>query len=228
MPKSPFDFDTGITQGRMAPVTGPTFDGSYVFTLGYDGLVPRFENIGIGDYIQVKQTLTLTNIGLVRVHSRIVQPQSLPNTTDISSNFQMIGETLTSPGNRIVKEQGVTQADVGQFVTISGSSHGGNNTTVRIVGLADPVTAYVDKVLITEGPRSTITATQLGLRWKLSLLVDISGTPTEMSRVIQSYDEQGFYRNDLSMNVSKMTGSHIIYFRLTLIQQQPNDIYPMS
>lgn len=228
MPKSPFDFDTGITQGRMAPVGGSTFNGGYVFTLGYDGLVPRFENIGIGDYIQVKQTLTLTNIALVRVHSRIVQPQSLPNTTNISSNFQMIGETLTSPGNRIVKETGVTQADIGQFVTIAGSTHGGNNTTVRIVGIADSVTAYVDKVLITEGPRSTITATQLGLRWKLSLLVDVSGTPTELARVIQSYDERGFYRNDLSMNVSKMTGSHVIYFRLTLIQQQPNDIYAMS
>jgi hypothetical protein len=212
----------------MAPVNGPAFDGSYVFTLGYDGLVPRFENIGLNDYIQVKQTLTLTNIALVKIHSRIVQPQSLPNTTDISANFQLIGETLTSPGNRIVKQAGVTQADIGQFVTISGCTNGGNNTTVRIVGIADSVTAYVDKVLVTEGPRSTITATQLGLRWKLSLLVDISGTPTEMARVVQSYDEQGFYRNDLSMNVSKMTGSHTIYFRLTLIQQQPNDIYPMS
>lgn len=228
MPKSPFDFDTGITQGRMAPVNGPTSSGKYVFTLGYDGLVPRFENIGLNDYIQVKQTLTLTDIALVRIHSRIVQPQSLPNTTDISTNFQMIGETLTSPGNRIVKQAGVTQFDIGQFITVSGSTHGGNNTTMRIVGIADPVTAYVDKVLTTEGPRSTITATQLGLRWKLSLLVDVSGTPTELARVIQSYDERGFYRNDLSMNVSKMTGSHIIYFRLTLIQQLPNDIYPMS
>jgi hypothetical protein len=212
----------------MTPVSGPAFDGSYVFTLGYDGTVPRFENIGIGDYVQIRQTLTLTNIALVRIHSRIVQPQSLPNTTDISANFQMIGETMSSPGNRIVKQTGVTQADIGQFITVTGSSHGGNNTTMRIVGIADPITAYVDKTLITEGPRSTITATQLGLRWKLSLLVDVSSTPTEMSRVIQSYNEQGFYRNDLSMNVSKMTGSHTVYFRLTLIQQLPNDIYPMS
>lgn len=228
MPKSPFDFDTGITQGRMEPVNGPAFDGNFVFTLGYDGLVPRFENIGINDYIQVKQTINLTNISLVKIHSRIVQPQSLPNITDISSNFQLIGETLTSPGNRIVKQAGVTQADIGQAVLVSGATHGANNTTLRIVGIADSVTAYVDKAVVTEGPRSTITATQLGLRWKLSLLVDVSGTPTERARVIQSYNEQGFYRNDLSMNVSKMSGSHIIYFRLTLIQQTATDIYSMS
>lgn len=228
MPKSPFDFDTGITQGRMEPVNGAPFDGNFVFTLGYDGLVPRFENIALNDYIQVKQTIDLTNISIVRIHSRIVQPQSLPNQLDISSNFQIIGETMSSPGNRIVKQAGVTQADLGQLVTITGATHGGNNTTVRIVGIADSVTAYVDKTLTTEGPRSTLHATQLGLRWKLSLLVDVSSTPTEQARVVQSYNEQGFYRNDLSMNVSKLSGTHIIYFRLTLIQQTATDIYPMS
>lgn len=227
MPRSPFDFDFGITQCRITPLNGPAFDGKYVFTLGYDGLVPRFENVGLNDYIQVKQSLTLTNVALVKSHVRIVQPQTLPNTTDISKNFQLIGESAGSPGNRIVKEKGFTQEDLGQFVTVSGAINGGNNTTLRIVGLADPITAYVDKTLVTEGPNTSITAAQLGLRWKLSMLIDVSGTPTEMSRVIQSNQEQGFYRTDLSMNVSKLTGTHTVYFRLTLIAQQPNDIYPL-
>jgi len=228
MPASPFDFEKGVTQGRLEPLNGPAFDGSFVFTFGYDGTVPRYEDIGLNDYIQVKQSLTLTNVAVVRAHISIDNPQSLPNTQNISKDFQLIGETMASPGNKIVKAVGVSQKDLGQFVTVAGCTHGGNNTTFRMVGLADSLTAYVDKTVVTEGPRSTITATQLGLRWKLSLLVDISGTPTEQSRVIQSYNEDSFYRNDLSMNVSKLSGTHTVYLRLTLIQQQPNDIYAMS
>lgn len=227
MPRSPFDFDFGITQCRIEPLNGPAFDGNFVFTLGYDGLVPRFENVGLNDYIQIKQAITLTNVALIKSHIRIVQPQTLPNNTDISKNFQLIGESGGSPGNRIVKEKGFTTDDLGQLVTVTGATHGGNNTTMRIVGLADPVTAYVDKTLTTEGPKAAITATQIGLRWKVSMLIDVSGTPTELARVVQSNNEQGFYRKDLSMNVSKLTGSHTVYFRLTLIQQQPNDIYPL-
>jgi hypothetical protein len=228
MPASPFDFEHGITQCRITPLKGAPFAGKFAFTLGYDGPVPRYEDIGLNDYIQVQQTLDVTNLALIRAHVRITQPQTMPNLTDISKNFQLIGETSLSPGNKIVKEAGVSQTDIGQFITVTGATNGANNTTLRMVGIRDSVTAYVDKTVVTEGPRSTIVATQLGLRWKVSLLIDVSGTPTEFARVVQSYNEAGFYRDDLSVNVSKMTGSHVIYFRLTLIQQTINNIYSMS
>jgi hypothetical protein len=213
VPRSSFDFDRGITQWRMEPINGSTRAGLWAFTLGYDGDVPRYEDIAYGDYFQTSQSLDLTSVALIRCHVNIKQPRGLPSYEDVSKNFQLISESVDSPGNRVVIDRGVADVDVNKSLVITGCTNSQNNTTTKIVGVADSLTAYVDQTLVTEGPRSTISAILKGARWKFSLLID----NVEYARCIQSDRESGFYRDDLILHCSKLTGTHTVSFRSTLI-----------
>lgn len=224
---NPLNFERSVTQWRVKPKTASAFDGNFVFTLGYDGTAPNIEDIAIGDYIQVAQPLTMTGVGTVRARIRIKQPQTMPDRRDISKDFQLVAESGGSPGNIIIVPAGVSELDVGRTVTVAGCTNGGNNGVLKIVGIIDPISAYVNKTLVTEGPRNgTITAIEDGARWKLSLLVDNSGL-VERARIVQDSKESGFYRSDLTINVSKLTGVHNIYFRMTLVNHNSSNIYAM-
>lgn len=225
---NPFNFEKSVTQWRTQPKLSSAFDGSYVFALGYDGEAPNIEELQIGDYVQVAQAVTVTGVGVVRAKIRIKQPRSMPDQRDVSTDFQLIEEDVLSPGNKIVIPAGISELDVGRYVTVTGCTNAGNNETFKIVGIQDSITAFVDKTTITEGPRNgTIVATEAGARWKLSLLVDDGMTQIERARVIQDPDESGFYRTDLTLNVSKMSGVQNIYFRMTLVEHDPGNFYAM-
>ncbi len=226
---NPFNFERGVTQWRTQPRLASTFEGDYVFTLGYDGEAPNLEELLIGDYIQVAQSVTVTGVGVVRAKVRIKQPKSMPDRRDVSHDIQFVEESVDSPGNKIIIPEGVDESDVGRFVTVTGCTNVGNNTTFKIVGIVDEITAYVDQVVVTEGPNNaSIVAIEEGARWKLSLLVDDGVDVVERARVVQDPDESGFYRSDLTINVSKMTGAQNIYFRMTLIAHNPDNFYPMA
>lgn len=224
MPRSSFDFDRGVTQWRMEPLTGSTRRGLWAFTLGYDGVVPRYEDIAYGDYFQTSQDIDTTNVGLIRCHVNITQPKTLPSFENVSTDLQFIAESVGSPGNRIVIARGLTEADINKTLITTGYTNSGNNDTFKLVGIADSLTAYVDKTVVTEGPNSAGTATIIGARWKFSLLID----GIEYARCIQSERESGFYRDDLMLHCSKLTGVHTISFRITLIAQEQDNSYPFS
>ncbi len=48
----------------------------------------------------------------------------------------------------------------------------------------------------------------------------------EYARCIQSGRESGFYRDDLMLHCSKLTGDHTISFRITLVAQEQDNSYP--
>lgn len=226
---NPFNFERGVTQWRTRPTKSSASNGSFVFTLGYDGTAPNIEELAIGDYIQVAQSVNVTGVGVVRVKARIKQPDTMPDYEDISRDFQFIAESISSQGNKIVISRGVSESDVGRTVTVSGATNGANNGALKIVGICDPITAYVNKTVVTEGPKNgTIVAIESGARWKFSLLVDDGlGGQVERARVVQDKKESGFFRGDLAINVSKMSGAQNIYFRMTLIDHNINNIYSM-
>ncbi len=205
----------------MEPLTGDPYAGQFAFTLGYDGLVPRYEDIAYGDYFQTTQGLTTNDVALIRCHVNIQQPASLPDFEDVSQDFQLIAESVDSPGNRVVIARGVSEADINRTLVVTGATNSANNQSFKVVGVCDSVTAYVDRVVVTEGPRSTISATLLGARWKFSLLVD----GEEYVKCIQSNREAGFYRDDLMAHVSKLTGDHDFSFRITLVEHDPTNLY---
>src|SRR6185295_7303892 len=118
MGNTPLDFERGITQWRIRPLNGPPYDGSYVWVLGYDGLVDRIEDMAYNDYIQVSQPIAITGVEMITAKVRIKQPMAMPNQRNISQDLQFIASTLGSPGNRIVVPVGVTEADIGRTVTV--------------------------------------------------------------------------------------------------------------
>jgi len=191
-------------------------------------VAPRIEDVEYGDYVQISQTLNLTGVDYITVKVAIAQPASMPDARDVSKDVQFIASSVGSPGNKIVIPARLKDADVGSIVTISGATNGANNGDLRIVGLQDSITAYVNKVLVTEGPRAAITATQKGARWKFSMLVFDGTSIVERARCIQEKTESKFFRTDLKMNVSKLTGSKNIYFRMTLIEHIPAKTYAMA
>lgn len=220
---NPFNFERGVTQWRTRPQKSTAFDGNFVFTLGYDGTVPNIEDIAIGDYVEVIQSVNVTGVGVVRVKARIKQPDTMPSLRDISKDFQFLGESVSSIGNRIIVPAGVDDTDVGRTVTVAGATNGANNGALKIVGIQDSITAFVNTAVVTEGPKNgVITAVEAGARWKFSLFV---GAGTERARVVQDNKESGFYRADLTINVSKMSGAQNVRFRMTLINHNINNIY---
>jgi hypothetical protein len=224
MPRSSFDFNRGVTQWRMEPLTGDPYAGEFAFTLGYDGLVPRYEDVAYGDYFQTTQSITTTNVALIRCHVNIQQPFSLPDFEDVSQDFQLIEESVDSPGNRVVIARGVSEADINRTLVVTGATNAANNQSFKVVGICDSVTVFVDRAVVTEGPRSTISATLLGARWKFSILID----NVEYVKCIQSDREAGFYRDDLMAHVSKLTGAHNISFRITLVEHDPTNLYNIA
>lgn len=228
MGNTPFDFERGITQWRIRPLNGTPYDGAYVWALGYDGLADRIEDLAYNDYIQISQPILITNVEYVTARVRIKQPKTMPNQRNISKDLQFIAGTLGSPGHRIVVPAGVDETHIGQTVTVSGATNGANNGDLKIVGIADTITAYVNKTVVTEGPRAAIVAVEKGARWKLSMLVDNpSSVITERARVVQESNESSFYRSDLKMNVARLTGTKNVYFRMTLIEHNPANVYAM-
>lgn len=228
MGKTPLDFERGITQWRIKPLNGPTYDGSYVWVLGYDGINTRIEDLAYNDYIQIAQPVLLTSVEYITAKAWIRQPKEMPNQRIISKDLQFIAETMSSPGNKIIVPVGVSETDINQTVTVSGAVNGANNGDLKIVGIVDSITAYVNKTVVTEGPHASIIATEKGARWKLSMLVDgPSASIVERARVVQESSESSFYRSDLKMNVARLTGTKNIYFRMTLIQHNPNNVYTM-
>lgn len=228
MGNTPLDFERGITQWRIRPLSGPPYDGSYVWVLGYDGLVDRIEDLAYNDYIQVSQSILLTNVEVITAKVRVHQPNAMPSQRNISQDLQFIAGTMSSPGHRIAVPKGVSEADIGRTVTVTGATNGANNGDLKIVGIADPITAYVNKVVVTEGPRAAIVAIEKGARWKLSMLVENPvSTLVERARVVQESSESSFYRSDLKMNVARLTGTRNIHFRMTLIEHNPTNLYAM-
>ena len=72
---SPWEKDLGTHQGRIQSDAAP--EGSYVFELGH--AQREAANLAIGDYREVKQTITIDpGAAVARVAVRIVRPPALP------------------------------------------------------------------------------------------------------------------------------------------------------
>lgn len=72
---TPWEKDLGTYQGRIASSAAP--EGSYVFELGH-ALRSAF-NLAVGDYHEVKQTVTLDHgSSVLRASVRVVSPLTIP------------------------------------------------------------------------------------------------------------------------------------------------------
>jgi hypothetical protein len=71
--RNPFIHAFALNQGRLLPSSWIPTDGEYTYVLGSE-LATRFDLL-FDDYVEAKQDLDLTGINVVRLDSRIVQPE---------------------------------------------------------------------------------------------------------------------------------------------------------
>lgn len=78
-----FDYELGVSQGRIVPVNADVIDGSFLFVLGSDRLpAPEFD-LAIGDKVELSQSIDLTAVEYIGASSRFRQPLDVPRRVDL-------------------------------------------------------------------------------------------------------------------------------------------------
>jgi hypothetical protein len=92
-PRNPFNKDRGIHQERIASATAP--EGAYVYELGHALLADV--NVGVGDYHEVRQSLTLSAQAQVLKASIVVTvPPVLPDSASWEVSGWLNGTKMVS------------------------------------------------------------------------------------------------------------------------------------
>jgi len=72
--RTAFDYNYGLSQGRLAPSLYKTTDGRYAYVLGSE--YTSVMDFGLDDYVEISQTFDMTGKDLVRFDGKIVQPET--------------------------------------------------------------------------------------------------------------------------------------------------------
>jgi len=140
-------------------------------------------------------------------------------------------------GERLIVSPGLSEADVGREIVVTGGVAGGgvNNGTYRILGRLNPTNGLARQLLVKRPGAAlvmesggAITAFLKGYRWKVSLMIDTGAGLVTRSRVVQHPAQEPFYRTDLKMHIPDLGGFRDLAVRLSLIEDKPNDIYPID
>jgi hypothetical protein len=208
----------------------------YVYCLGHDTLVPPVENYAIGDKVSVEQAVSLTaGTDLVKIQGQFRQPGSLPIREDLTDG----GATLTvyRTARSGVSDTTYITSDTDEF----DSSHDGRS--IRLEGASinngtyviakggykyDPgTTAYVadaNSALISgngplsgAGTQTASTAYLLGAHWRANIIFE-GATVFSFDLGTDSGGVRDLLLPDLTINVSKFSGSKTIKYELELVE----------
>lgn len=132
-----------------------------------------------------------------------------------AATFDGIYETRTFYGgddlSAIIAPDGhFTEADSGLPIKIYNAANPLNNFINFIVSVQSPEVAVLRYAVVDEGPG--FDALVVGAEWQFSVFVDV-----ETQYAITPERGRPLYTHDIAVNVSKLTGTHRIGFRLELL-----------
>ena len=73
-----FDYDLGVSQGRIQPQNAQVLQGLFLECLGSDRLPAPVFNLAVGDRVELAQTVDLTAVDVIRAIWRVRQPLVVP------------------------------------------------------------------------------------------------------------------------------------------------------
>ena len=215
-----FNYELGLTEGRIAPINETPVDGSYVFCLGQDRSPGEILDIAFGNKAEVAQSFDLSNVKFVRATWRVRQPEGVPITTTVVGPSVKLNDVLNN-GDTLMSITSTVDTfvhnDLHRIVRIAGATNGGNNGDKRITGIIDARNAVLDDgIVASENPlgAGSGTATLIGARWKASIRV----AGTERAHVTERVGVEN-RRFDLMAHVSKVVGVQPVVFRLELVEE---------
>jgi len=213
---SPFEINYGVSQGRIAPdaaVYTPT-EGSYAYALG-DAANRSVHDMALGDYVEVKQSLLLTGVDLLRVDGKLLQPLQMPAGRDIATGASLLRGNILNAGDDLsaidAPTADFTEADEGSGCAILGCSYPFNNIINPLLSILSSTRALLFYPVVATA--SPFAAQLLALRWEFSILVD--GTPYLQLQLVPG---QEHITTDMAINVSKASGTKEVAYRLKLVQ----------
>jgi hypothetical protein len=150
MQNTPFDNLIGSFQGRIQPQRAVAANGTFVWTMGLD-LNERAEVMEFGDYMQIEQTIDVTDITFLKSQIWIKQPKNLDKRSVITG-LEIVALTSSTiatavPGapvrlTTLDKHYLVT----GDVVTIAGALGTININGTFTITVIDPITFDLDDV----------------------------------------------------------------------------------
>lgn len=241
MARSPLDFEYGVNQGRIVPRSATIPDGAFVYCLGTDRRELRTEELRLGDYIQVQQSVDLTGVAFLTASIRTRQADGGPSTFNLGAGWEAQKGSVLNPGDTLNALIAPNAALIlspymvqRQLVEISGSGVG-NDGRYAVDGIVSPDTVILHEVLAASEAPGVWTVRTIGARWKLSLGVTVGLTTHERARIVHPtrrdgpttpfFAEDDFYRADLQMHVSKIGGLRPVTFRMTLVEHAEDGVY---